>query len=225
MQVFVGTSGWFYEWNKDKNLDWFVKNSDLNAVELNASFYRFPFKNMVKSWARKGINLRWSIKVNRLITHQHKFDEKAIEVWNRFRDLFQPLDKLISFYLFQAMPSFTDTDRVLEFASKVKLGNRFAFEIRNKELLKDEKLCRKLQKRVVLVSVDSPDFQNKIFPGKVIYLRMHGRTDWYLHDYSEKELKEIADKITELKPKKVYVFFNNDHNMLENARLMFKLFN
>ncbi len=224
MQVFIGTSGWFYNWNKDKTLDWFVSNSDLNSVELNASFYRFPFPNVVKGWARKGINLRWSIKVNRLITHQHKFNERAFELWKRFKETFKPLDKLIDFYLFQAPPNFKVTERILEFANKTKLSNRFAFEIRNKSWLESEELCRKLQEKVVLVSIDSPDFQNKIFPGKTIYLRMHGRTNWYQHNYSEQELKEIVDKITKLKPEKVYVFFNNNHNMLENARLMFRLF-
>ncbi|RLI98826.1 MAG: DUF72 domain-containing protein, partial [Candidatus Aenigmatarchaeota archaeon] len=70
MQVFVGTSGWAYGWNPN-GFDWYIKNSGLNSVELNASFYRFPFPNQVKSWARKtkefNPSLRWSIKVNRLI--------------------------------------------------------------------------------------------------------------------------------------------------------------
>ncbi|RLF12723.1 MAG: DUF72 domain-containing protein, partial [Thermoprotei archaeon] len=39
MRVYIGTSGWLYDWNLDGSLDWYVKNSGLNAVELNASFY------------------------------------------------------------------------------------------------------------------------------------------------------------------------------------------
>ncbi len=222
MEIYVGTSGWFYEWNKDKTLDWFVKNSNLNAIELNASFYRFPFPNQIKSWVKKGKNLTWSIKVNHLITHRYKFNEKAVEIWYRFKQLFRPLEKLIDFYLFQAPPSFTNIERVIEFSRKIKLGGKFAFEIRSKDLLKNKEACKKLQKRVVLVSVDSPDFQNKIFPAETIYLRMHGRIDWYRHNYSERELKEIADKLVTNRPERIYVFFNN-HNMLANAQLMFWL--
>ena len=37
LRVYVGTSGWAYFWNPD-GLDWYVRNSGLNAVELNASF-------------------------------------------------------------------------------------------------------------------------------------------------------------------------------------------
>ncbi|MFP3209319.1 MAG: DUF72 domain-containing protein, partial [Nitrososphaeria archaeon] len=38
MEPYVGTSGWSYAWNPD-GLEWYVRNSGLNAVELNSSFY------------------------------------------------------------------------------------------------------------------------------------------------------------------------------------------
>jgi uncharacterized protein YecE (DUF72 family) len=58
MEVFVGTSGWLYGWNEKQSLEWYVENSDLNAIELNASFYRFPTTNAVKSWAKKGKKIK-----------------------------------------------------------------------------------------------------------------------------------------------------------------------
>ncbi|RLE86352.1 MAG: DUF72 domain-containing protein, partial [Thermoprotei archaeon] len=58
MEIYVGTSGWLYDWNIGGNLEWYVKFSSLNTVELNASFYRFPFRNQVRSWARKGSKLK-----------------------------------------------------------------------------------------------------------------------------------------------------------------------
>ncbi|MQK95352.1 DUF72 domain-containing protein, partial [Escherichia coli] len=42
MDIFVGTSGWAYSWNIGGSLQWYSDNTDLNAIELNASFYRFP---------------------------------------------------------------------------------------------------------------------------------------------------------------------------------------
>jgi uncharacterized protein YecE (DUF72 family) len=74
-----------------------------------------------------------------------------------------------------------------------------------------------------MVSVDSPDVTNRIFPGKVIYLRMHGRTGWYNHFYTDEELRDTAKLILHHHPDEAYVFFNNDHAMLENARKMFGL--
>ncbi|MEM1943062.1 MAG: hypothetical protein QXO30_03050 [Candidatus Caldarchaeum sp.] len=58
MECFVGASGWFYSWNPDGSLDWFVRNPGLKAVELNMSFYRFPFPNMLRSWVVKVGGLR-----------------------------------------------------------------------------------------------------------------------------------------------------------------------
>lgn len=219
MDVFVGTSGWYYEWNKKKNIDWFIQNSGLNTVELNASFYRFPFPNQIKSWNMKGSGLRWSVKVHRSVTHWRQLSESSLDIWNNFRELFEPMDHLIDFYLFQVPPKFDDATKALRFAEDTGLGERFALEIRNKELLGKNELCAQLMEKVTLVSVDSPDYQNRIFPGKIVYLRMHGREGWYSYNYSQKEIEETARKINDFGPEKVYIYFNNDHNMLANARM------
>jgi uncharacterized protein YecE (DUF72 family) len=222
MDAYVGTSGWSYDWNREGSLAWYVEHSGLNAIELNSSFYRFPSEETVAAWAAVGSGLRWSVKVNRSITHRHKFNEKAVEVWKRFHTRYEPLDDSIDFYLFQAPPMLKDLDRILEFAGKTGLDGRCAVEIRNPKVLGDDEQCRRLQDHVVLVSVDSPDFHERIFPGDVVYLRMHGREDWYRHDYSGAELDGIKDRIVEIDPQKAYVFFNNDHSMLENARQMIR---
>lgn len=223
MLIYVGTSGWAYSWNEGGSLDWYIENSGLNAVELNASFYRFPFKNQVIGWARRGKTLRWACKVHRLITHQHKLDTEALPVWEKFRELFQPLDPLIDFYLLQLPPSFKDLERAFSFVEQTGIGERLAIEFRNKEILKEEDLAKKFSGKAALVSLDSPDFQERIFPGPAIYLRMHGRTGWYSHKYSSIELTSISQKIKAVNPERVYIFFNNNHNMLGNARLMMEI--
>jgi uncharacterized protein YecE (DUF72 family) len=53
---------------------------------------------------------------------------------------------------------------------------------------------------------------------------MHGREDWYRHDYTQAELEETAGMILGTGAEKVYLFFNNDHFMLENAQRMMGLF-
>jgi uncharacterized protein YecE (DUF72 family) len=52
---------------------------------------------------------------------------------------------------------------------------------------------------------------------------MHGKTSWYSYKYSDEELREVAERIVDVEPKKAYVFFNNNHAMLENARRMFEI--
>jgi uncharacterized protein YecE (DUF72 family) len=224
MDVFVGTSGWSYDWNRDGNLDWYLENSCLNAVELNASFYRFPYKNQIAGWKKKGAGIRWCVKVHRSVTHQHKFNEAARGVWQRFLDLFSPLDPSVDWYLFQAPPSMKDVERLLWFFTGLPGLEKCVLEIRNRTLIMDDAVCRRIQGCLPLVSVDSPDIRNRIFPGRTVYMRMHGREDWYRHDYSQEELEETAGMIKRTGAEKMYLFFNNDHAMLENAQRMTGLF-
>ena len=220
MEVFSGTSGWAYSWNEGGDLDWYITSSGLNAVELNASFYRFPFKNQVTGWSRKGTGLAWSVKVHRSITHTHRFSAGAFPLWERFHEAFKLLDPFVAFYLFQAHPGLADADALASFAEACSLGERFALELRNPMLLMDDALCSHLQERLTLVSVDSPVARNRIFPGETVYLRMHGREAWYSHVYSDRELGETAGILRDLSPEKVYVFFNNGPTMLDDARRM-----
>ena len=232
MKVFVGTSGWHYSWNPDLSLDWYITNSGLNSIELNSSFYRFPFPNQVKGWANKtklyNPKIRWSVKVNRLITHVFRFNDNAFNKWKIFENLFKPLDKFIYFYLFQLPPSFKSNnfEKIEKFFKKTKLKERFALEFRNIEWFKDKWIDWAKKLKLTLVSVDAPEFTK--FPRKIfningiVYLRMHGRKAWYSHNYTEKELEEVKYNIEKENPKEVYVFFNNNHNMLENARKFLK---
>jgi uncharacterized protein YecE (DUF72 family) len=232
MRVYVGTSGWQYDWNEGQSLDWYLKNSGLNSIELNASFYRFPFPNQVKSWAEKTESLkdfRWSIKVNRLVTHVFKFSEKAFRTWKKFERLFEPLRNSIDFFLFQLPPILTpkSAERIVAFYKKTKLEEKFAIEWRNINWFDKSWVKWAENLGLTLVSVDAPDFEK--FPREIyctngiVYLRMHGRTTWYSHYYTNSELEEVKEKILKAEAWKVYVYFNNNHNMLENAQRMKKL--
>jgi uncharacterized protein YecE (DUF72 family) len=241
MKVYVGTSGWYYDWNQEKSLDWYLSNSKLNAIELNASYYRFPFPNQIKSWSRKTQaakgELNWIIKVNRLITHIHKLNKNSYTTLRKFLNLFSPLNKYISIYLFQMPPSFHFTPenkkRLKNFVKKfLKLKEKIAFEFRHKTWFSSSALNFISKLKVTFVSVDAPDkteLPREIFAtSDKIYVRMHGRTGWYSHNYNKKELSEIKKKIMKTarknKVKEVYIFFNNNHNMLRNARKMLRIF-
>jgi len=224
-RIFVGTSGWLYDWNLEGTFDWYVKESRLNAVELNASFYRLPFRNQVVSWARKTGHIRWAVKIHRYITHYARLSEKAVVFWQKIKEIFAPLEEKIDFYLLQLPPSYSYSEKSFAklkvFIDKTGVSEKIAVEFRHSSwfMLDKEKLCEMLGEAIP-VSVDSPDFTYFTCCRKTVYLRLHGRTSWYFHEYTENELNEIADEIIKLKPEAIYVFFNNNHWMLENARLM-----
>jgi len=232
LEVYVGTSGWLYDWNEGGSFDWYVKRSGLNAVELNASFYRFPYLGQARGWARRSLErgLRWAVKVHRGITHYRRLAEGALEVWGRFRRLFGPLEDagLLDFYLFQLPPGYRCTPEYLErleaFARRAGVEAwRVAVEFRHESCFTDSIVEWARGLGITLVSVDSPMGTWVRSSNGIVYLRMHGRSTWYAHDYSEEELAGVAGEVLGLRPSRVYVFFNNDHWMLENARRMLEI--
>ena len=223
----MGTSGWLYDWNKGRSLDWYVKYSGLNAVELNSSFYRLPKPTMVNSWVNKASALRWSIKAYRYISHVTKLSDNAAEWWRKMVELFKPLNNSIDYYLIQLPPSFKYTNdnlsRLREFIGEIGGGERIAVEFRERGWFSDNVVNSINEIGATMVSIDSPEIRWIGSSNGVIYLRMHGRSNWYFHNYGDAELLEIAKAIESLNPIKVYVFFNNDHWMLENARTMLSI--
>ena len=223
IDFYVGTSGWAYHWNLENSLEWYVNESELNAVELNMSFYRFPYSNMIKSWARKGSNLAWIVKIHRSITHFKKLNKESYSIFKKFKKLFDPLEEKIHYYLLQLPPKFTNIEKLEKFIEEC--GNeKLSIEFRHPSMFTNDIIQWGKKQGVLLVSIDAPKMPNKIISASVIYERIHGRTGWYTHDYSNDELIEIKDRIISNNPKKVYVFFNNNHAMLRNARTIYKMF-
>ena len=225
MEIYVGTSGWMYGWNKEGSLEWYINNSGLNAVELNASFYRFPYPNQVKHWASIGSSISWAVKVNRLITHQYKLSENSYKLLERFLNLFEPLDKHISYYLFQLPPFITPNiiKNIEPLLKKFDISEKFALEPRASEWFNEEVYKQLKELGITFVSIDAPFASVIEKTSNNIYLRLHGRESWYSYNYSDKELEELFLRIKEKNPKKAYIFFNNDHDMLNNARKFIKI--
>jgi len=226
MDIYVGTSGWMYSWNPD-GFDWYIRHSGLNSVELNSSFYRFPYPNQVKSWARKTPRNRrfnWSIKIHRSISHYKLLKHDSINIWNKFEELFEPLNSYIDFYLLQLPPRFKmnneNIDRIRSFINHASLAERLAIEFRNETWFNEEAVSLSRELGFTYVSIDSPEKSFIASTHGIVYLRMHGRSGWYTHYYTDEELMEIKEEIFKLKPIKIYIYFNNNHDMLENARRM-----
>jgi uncharacterized protein YecE (DUF72 family) len=195
------------------------------------TFHRFPFPNQVKAWAKKTENLkdfRWSVKVNRLVTHVFKFSEKAFLKWKKFEKIFEPLRERIDFFLLQLPSILTpkSAERIEAFYKRTKLEEKLALEWRNLSWFEKTWVKWAENLGLTLVSIDAQDFEK--FPreiyctSRIAYLRMHGRTAWYSHYYTNKELEEIKGKILKTKAEKVYIYFNNDE-MFDNAKRMFSL--
>ena len=58
-----------------------------------------------------------------------------------------------------------------------------------------------------------------------VYIRFHGQSRWFKHDYSKREMKEWTEKIKQSGAKCVWAYFNNDYNSYsaDNAKTLMKI--
>ncbi|MQK95705.1 DUF72 domain-containing protein, partial [Escherichia coli] len=82
-----------------------------------------------------------------------------------------------------------------EFVEKLNLGKKFALEVRNLKWFNRECVDWAAKLGITWVSVDSPDYPLDVYnTNGIVYERMHGRTAWYSHYYTDEELRDVAGK-------------------------------
>ena len=200
-------------------------NQGFNSVEINASFYRFPIQSWVKTWLTAPEDFSFSIKVHRSITHYTKLKNRSLELWNRFRQPLESLEKKIDFWLFQMPSNYKYKQENLEairaFFEKTNLRNKAVIEFRDTSWWKAVKEIANIG--IVFCSVDAPGLPHSLMSTNgAVYLRLHGSKEWYNYIYSKKELDNILSRFKKLKADKKMIYLNNDHGMLQNGRYLLK---
>lgn len=219
--IYLGTSGWsykdwvgkFYPKNLKQN-EWLVFYSkQFDTVEVNASFYRLPFENMVKGWKNKTPNdFVLTFKGSNLITHKKKLKD-VDDYLEKFFDRINIAGEKVGVVLWQLPPKFKKDFNLLEdFLNKLDSDFKNCIEFRNKSWFDDE-TYRLLEKyNVAFCIISAPDFETKIkVTTDFAYIRWHGKDDWYRYNYSKEELNGWATKIKNLDVEDVYGYFNNDY--------------
>jgi len=218
--IYLGTSGWSYDhWvdnfypKKIDKRDWLnFYSKKFNTVEVNASFYRLPFKNMVKGWKNKTPDeFHLTFKGSNLITHKKKLKDVE-EYLDKFNSRFKMLGNKKGAILWQLPPSLSRNDDLLEkFLSNLNSKFDQAIEFRHKSWF-TKKIYGLLEKyEIGFCIISSPDFKTDLkVTTDFAYFRWHGKNNWYRYNYSEDELKKWAKKIKKLDLENVYGYFNND---------------
>ncbi len=251
-KLFIGTSGWVYpHWEgifysedlpkKDK-LKYFSKH--FKTVEVNHSFYRLPSRATYQNWEQQTPNdFVFAVKVSRFITHIKRLKEVG-DSWKIFLENALELKDKLGPILFQFPLNFSATDENIKRLEKfldllrgqtstagggltsTSLNLRFAFEFRHKSWYSEEryKLLRKYG--VAWVIADSPNYPKaEEITADFVYIRMHGARVLFSSKYTDKELKNLTQKIKKwLRNYDVYVYFNNDAEgyAVENAKQLLK---
>lgn len=218
-----------------------------DGVEINRTFYKLPMVKTTERWRREvPEDFEFSIKAWQAVTHpatsptwrKHldQLTEEAKEkiglfrpnrevrkAWEETMKRAEALDAAVC--VLQCPAAFDSTEQneknMRQFFDKVESGSTaLAWEPRgnwNEHPDRIRELCRDLN----LVHVVDILRRDPVSSQPIAYIRLHGlnRREYdYNYDYSEEELKRIADKLKTLSGShdKVYCMFNNN-NMFENA--------
>ena len=220
-KLFVGTSGWSYdswigdfypeETEKPDMLEYYME--EFNSVEINATFYRLPFENMIEGWQNKAPeDFQYSVKAPRQVTHYSKLDADE-EYLQDFSDRIGDLDNTLGPVLWQLPPSLEkNMDRLNSFLGMIENGRSHAIEFRNETWLDEEVYSELESHNVTTVSVSSEDMPAEFHDrGDFVYYRFHGLAEGNNYNYSKKELDAWAEQCAEALEdgKRVYAYFNN----------------
>jgi uncharacterized protein YecE (DUF72 family) len=235
-QLYVGCSGWFYwHWRGAfypadlPTSGWFKHYAGrFRTVELNAPFYSWPTVATVESWIRQAGRRQfvYTVKVCELITHVKRFagTNQLVRDFGVIADL---LGARMGCFLFQLPPSFHYTPaRLRLILTQLDPRRRNVVEFRHKSWWNGKVYEAFRDTGTIFCSCSGPRLPDKLVKtADDIYIRFHGTTQWYRHDYTKAELAIWAKRIEESDAKTVWVYFNNDRDgyAIKNARALSRL--
>jgi uncharacterized protein YecE (DUF72 family) len=220
-KLLIGCSGYYYPGWKGKFYPKELKpkewlgyySSVFNTVELNGTFYRLPkLADLKKYYTLTGEKFRFSVKMNRYITHISKLKdckEQIAEFHTLVQDGLQ--DKLCCI-LYQMPPSFTYTAQHLDtLIESVPAGKYHVVELRHQSWWNDEVYKAFRQAGITFCNIDFPGLETPLVATiDFFYLRLHGNPDLFKSSYSPQALKKFRQQIPAA-AKQVNIYFNNTY--------------
>lgn len=217
---YVGTSGLM-----TSKAQW-LKNPQLNMLEVNSTFYRLPGPRQINSWKEFPERIAFVFKMSRYVTHLKRLND-CKEAVEKFLDALKPLENRTKGYLVQLPPTFTYNDtnmNRLESLSQYmprSLLDVFV-EFRNPSWFNEHVYDFFKRKKWVIVGTwikkdESSNYMGTMpgglhLPGPkttdAYYVRLHG-SKGFRGAYSSKDLDELKRQILNKKCKQNFVAFNN----------------
>ncbi len=217
----IGTSGWSYRnWRETfypKSLkpgDWLgFYAQTLRCVELNASFYRLPREDMLRTWAaRTPEDFRFAVKAWRAITHFRRLRD-CDDLLEAFFARLALLGGKLGPVLFQLPPRFAvDPERLDAFLGRLPSDQRVAVEFRDPSWHCAETYAVLAARGAAFCPFELAELRGpRVVTADFTYVRLHGRTQRYRGAYGEAELADwatwLCGQLTQ--GRDVYVFFDN----------------
>jgi len=224
----LGCSGWDYrDWvgtmyERDEPSKLKAYTSVFNTAEINSTFYSYPKPGLVMGWtAHTPDDFVYSVKLNRLVTHDKRLDMAAgvEEDVHRFCQLMEPLKNSgkLACILIQLPPGLKFSHSLIEgFLAVLPPEYPFSLEFRNRTWLTDDASRLLEQYNITPVMTDGPALPKTMMSSPTTaYIRWHGRggKTWYNYHYSQRELEPWVGTIRELaEDVNVLGYFNNHYH-------------
>lgn len=262
--ILIGTSGYdhpelkgsFYPENLSRKDFLEYYSTQFNALEINSTFYGMPTKErMLNFYNRSQGRLKFSIKLNRLLTHE--IDRQWQNQAETFKTALTPLQEksALSSVLIQFPESYdytTENRQYLAALLKILEPLPCVVEFRHRNWIRSSVFEGLAERQTGIVFCDMPQcanpFQNAEqlktpFIGTNAYIRMHGRNEngWYAktsyeqdtkrydYEYSLEELVSFIPiiKTAQLEGRQVQLYFNNHPKGIgfKNAQQLMELLN
>jgi uncharacterized protein YecE (DUF72 family) len=217
MDLCVGTSGYSYkEWRgsfypedlpaKDM-LSYY--GGELNAVEINNTFYRLPNASVLESWGSQVPDaFRFSIKASRRITHFARLSDEARDPTEYLVSTLQALGPKLGVILFQMPPNLkADVGRLQSFLAHLPAGTPGAFEFRHASW-KDDAVYDALRERdMAWVCADTDDAETD---APIVSTAPWGYLRLRRPDYDDGDLGRWAEQVAATGWKRAFVFFKHE---------------
>lgn len=185
----------------------------LNTIEVNSSFYRFPTVQRLTNWyLQTPDDFIFSIKAPKIITHLNRFND-CQELIDQFYSICdQGLKDKLGCLLFQLPPTISYSQEKLDqILNCLRPGFNNVVEFRHPSWWNNEVPGILAEKGVVFCSVNHPKMPNTIFTNlSKAYIRLHGNPEMFYSSYSSEFLRKLSNFILgRSEALEVYIYFNN----------------
>lgn len=220
-KIYIGCSGFsgrdwkgfFYPEDLPSKEQLTYYSSKFSTVEINSTFYRKPRQQTLQNWYNlTSPDFRFFIKIPKTITHIQKLEDVHNAVSEFCQYIKNDLKEKLAGFLFQLPPSFHYSEENLRKVLNA-VNSKFlnVVEFRNESWWREDIFQALKDNDIVFSGVSYPkNISNEFITNHPdsAYYRLHGVPVMFKSEYSEQEMDELAEKISNA-DRDVYVLFNN----------------
>lgn len=221
---FIGCSGFHYKHWKGTfypadlpQKNWFnYYCTYFKTLELNVTFYRFPQLSFLQNWFEQSPEtFRFAVKAPRIITHYKKFLNTSDLISDFYQVINEGLREKLACVLFQLPPSFSYSEERLErIINSLDRSSLNVVEFRHASWWTEHVYQELGKHNITFCGMSHPVLPKGIICNTpLLYHRMHGEGQLYASDYTDTQLRKLADEIrSHSNLKEAFIYFNNDIN-------------